>query len=379
MTTRLGARGRGLGVSSRSRIVTAIAIVVAPALGAQSPERHVLRGDRIAIYNLVGSIRLEGAVEAGGATTVEVTKRGGDGARLRVETGVVRGRETLRVLYPERRITFAGDRGGIGRWFDRTEIEVHDDGTFGDASGWRWSDRNRYEISSRRGGFEGYADVVVLVPAGRTVAIHLGAGEAAVARVDGDVVVDVHAASVTTSGTKGRLTLDTGAGSVRVTDAAGSLLIDSGSGDVELSRVSGEDLTIDSGSGSVTGSDITVADLNVDSGSGSIRLRNVTCKDIMIDSGSGSVDLDLAGDVDHLQADTGSGRFVLHVPESLGAEVTIESGRHGLDVDFPMTITRRNEDHVRGTIGDGKGEIRIDTGSGGVRLRRRGSGIGDRG
>jgi lia operon protein LiaG len=364
-------------VGALPHIGTLVTPLVALALlggsaGAQTPERHVLRGDKLAIYNLVGSIRLEGAVDAGGATTVEVTKRGSDGARLRVETGELRGRETLRVIYPERRITFAGSRGGIGRWFDRERIEVHDDGTFGTSTGRGWSDRNIYEISSRSGGFEGFADVVVRVPAGRSVEIHLAAGEAAVARVDGDVVVDVHAATVTTSGTKGRLTLDTGAGAVRVTDAAGTVLIDSGSGDVDLTRVSGDDLTIDSGSGAVTGSDISVADLNVDSGSGSIKLRNVTCKDIMIDSGSGSVELDLAGDVDHLQADTGSGRFVLHVPESLGAEVTIESGRRGLDVDFPMTITRRNEDYVRGTIGDGKGEIRIDTGSGGVRLRRRG-------
>ena len=348
----------------------AVAVLLSVStLGAQ--ERFPLRGERVAIYNLVGSIRLEGAAEAGGATTVEVTKRGRDGSRLRVETGEIRNRETLRVIYPERRITFGSDRSGLGRWFDRTEIEVDEDGTFGDTGGSRWSGRDHYTISSRSGGFEGYADVVVRLPAGRTVSVHLGAGEAVVSNVNGEVIVDVHAATVTTNNTKGRLTLDTGAGAVHVTDASGSTLIDSGSGQVEITRVSGQDLTIDSGSGAVTGSDVNVNDLNVDSGSGSIRLRNVTAKQIEIDSGSGSVDLDLAGDVDYLKADTGSGRFVLTVPESLGAEVTIESGRHGLDVDFPMTITRRNDDYVRGTIGDGKGEIRIDTGSGGVRLRRR--------
>jgi DUF4097 and DUF4098 domain-containing protein YvlB len=359
---------RGLGTAA----VAAVALAGAVRTEAQTTEQHSLRGDRVAIYNLVGSIRVEGAPEAGGAISVEVTKRGANGSRLRVETGDIRGRETLRVIYPERRITFANERSGLGRWFGRTEIEVNSDGTFGDSYGWRRSDRDRYEISARGGGFEGYADVVVRIPSGRAISLHLGAGEAVVTRVDGEVVVDVHAASVTTNNTKGRLTLDTGAGSVRVADASGSTLIDSGSGDVELTRISGEDLTIDSCSGSVSGSDITVADLEVDSGSGSIRLRNVSAKDIVLDSGSGSVELDLASDVDRLRADTGSGRFVLHVPESLGTEVTIESGRHGLDVDFPMTITRRNDDYVRGTIGDGKGEIRIDTGSGGVRLRRRG-------
>ena len=366
--TRQGLRAERWALVTAGLGVVAV-LLSASTVGAQ--ERFPLRGDRVAIYNLVGSIRLEGAAEAGGSTTVEVTKRGRDGARLRVETGDLRGRETLRVIYPERRISFSSDRSGLGRWFDRTEIDVADDGTFGDVSSSRWSDRDHYTISSRSGGFEGYADVVVRVPAGRTVSIHLAAGEAVVANVDGEVLVDVHAASVTTNNTKGRLTLDTGAGAVRVTDASGSTLIDSGSGQVEITRVTGQELTIDSGSGAVTGSDVNVADLDVDSGSGSIRLRNVTAKNIVIDSGSGSVDLDLAGDVDYLKADTGSGRFVLHVPESLGAEVTIESGRHGLDLDFPMTITRRNDDYVRGTIGDGKGEIRIDTGSGGVRLRRR--------
>ncbi|MGQ0643523.1 MAG: DUF4097 family beta strand repeat-containing protein [Gemmatimonadaceae bacterium] len=363
-----GRLGRGLGTAS----LGVVALVVAGRTEAQTAERFSLRSDRVSIYNLVGSIRVEGASETGGATTIEVTKRGADGARLRVETGQIRGRETLRVLYPERRISFSDDRGVLRNWFERTEIEIDDDGTFGNSGGGRrWSDRNRYVISARGGGFEGYADVVVRIPPGRTLAIHLGVGEASVARVEGEIVVDVHAATVTTTNTKGRLTLDTGAGAVRVTDASGSTLIDSGSGDVEITRVSGEDLTIDSGSGAVTGTDVTVADLDVDSGSGSIRLRNVSAKDITIDSGSGSVDLDLASDVDRLEADTGSGRFVLHVPPSLGAEVMIESGRHGLDVDFPMTITRRNDDYVRGTIGDGKGEIRIDTGSGGVRLRRR--------
>ncbi len=366
--TRQGSGVSGWGLGTAGLIAVAM-MLAAQSVGAQ--ERFSLQGDRVSIYNLVGSIRLEGAAEAGGATTVAVTKRGRDGSRLRVETGEIRGRQTLRVIYPEPRITFGADRGVMGRWFDRTEIDVNDDGTFGDTSGQRWSDRNFYQISTRSGGFEGFAEVVVRVPTGKTVTLHLAVGEAVVSRVDGEIIVDVHAATVTSSNTKGRLTLDTGAGSVRVSDASGSTLIDSGSGDVEVTRISGEDLTIDSGSGAVSGSDVNVADLNVDSGSGSIRLRNVTAKDIMIDSGSGSVDLDLAGDVDRLKADTGSGRFVLHVPESLGAEVTIESGRHGLDVDFPMTITRRNDDYVRGTIGDGKGEIRIDTGSGGVRLRRR--------
>jgi lia operon protein LiaG len=354
-------------LGTASRLTVPILLCASMATG-QDTERFTLRGERVAVYNLVGSLRVQAT--SGNAVEVEVTKRGSDGRRLRVETGEVRGRDALRVIYPERRISFATDRTTRGRWYDRTEVYVRDDGTFGDGGG-GWSRDDRYEITSRGGGFQGYADVVIRVPAGSNIALHLGAGDASVTGVDGDVLLDVHAATVNVSGTKGRLTLDTGSGEVTVTDASGSIIVDSGSGNVEMSRVSGTDLTIDSGSGRVTATDITVADLNVDSGSGAIRLRNVTSKNIIVDSGSGSVELDLAGDVDRLRADTGSGRLLLSIPESLGAEIFVESGRHGLDVDFPMTVTRRGDDYVRGTIGDGRGEIRIDTGSGGVRLRRR--------
>ena len=94
--------------------IVALATTAAGA-SAQTAERYTLRGERVAIYNLVGSIRLEGAAEAGGATIVEVTKRGNDGSKLKVETGALRGKESLRVIYPERRITFGTGRSGFGR------------------------------------------------------------------------------------------------------------------------------------------------------------------------------------------------------------------------------------------------------------------------
>src|SRR5204862_300745 len=97
---------------------------------SQQPERHTISGDDIAVYNLVGVTRIEGG--SGSAVVVELTRGGRDLAKLRVETGPVRGRETLRVIYPDDDIVYHGlDFDG------NTTLDVREDGTFNDREGHR--------------------------------------------------------------------------------------------------------------------------------------------------------------------------------------------------------------------------------------------------
>jgi hypothetical protein len=156
---------------------------------AQAVERQTLRGARVAVYNLVGSIRVEGG--SGNEVSVTIERKGSDGARLKVETGAIGGRETLRVIYPEDRIVFAGNAGNRGRW-GRTQLKVSREGTFGDDDG-DWGRGDRVEIVSSGRGFQGYADVRVSVPRGQEVEVHLAAGEAVVSNVEGNITVSVHA------------------------------------------------------------------------------------------------------------------------------------------------------------------------------------------
>lgn len=330
---------------------------------AQSAERRALGGNEVAVYNLVGKIQV---VQGSGTdVVVEVTRLGEDAAKLRIETGRIDGRETLRVVYPERRILFRDSRS---RWSSRTQISVDEDGRFGDHS--RDWDGDRYDIVSSGRGMDARAEVRVMVPRGKKVDVHLGAGEATVDNVDGDIGVDVHAADVTTTNTRGSLNLDTGAGEVHVTDARGEITLDSGSGDVTLTRVNATTLNLDSGSGSVRGSALEADDLRLDSGSGRVILRGVKARDIDLDSGSGSVELELLADVERMRVDAGSGSVTIGVPESLGAQLTIETGSGGIDVDVPMTVTKKERDYLAGKLGDGRGRITIDSGSGGVRIKK---------
>jgi len=355
---------RASGSTSAARL-GAIALLIAPAIGAaQTPERRTLPGDDVAVYNIAGVMRVEGGT--GSEVVVEVTRGGSDAAKLQIATGRVRNRETLRVIYPDRRIVYRQGNGDRG-WRNRTTLRVDDDGTFNED---RSGDGRNVDIVESGDGLQAFADVRVIVPRGKRVSVFLGVGEAKIENVDGDISVDVSSAPVTATRTRGKLSLDTGSGEVRVTDAQGEVDLDTGSGSVEVANIRGPRLTMDTGSGRVRGTDVVADEIELDTGSGSVRLAQVQSKRITLDSGSGSVELDLRADVESLRIDSGSGGVTLGIPESLGATIRIDTGSGGIDTDIPIQVRKAERNYLSGTIGDGKGEIVIETGSGGVRLRR---------
>jgi DUF4097 and DUF4098 domain-containing protein YvlB len=348
----------------RALRVAGAAFIASPVIAAaQTAERRTLTGDDVAVYNIAGVMRVEGGT--GSEVSVEITRGGPDASKLTIASGRIRGRETLRVLYPDRRVVYK--QGDWGRWRSRTTLRVDDDGTFGDN---RSGDGRSVDIVGGGDGLDAYADVRVIVPKGKRVSVFLGVGEAKIENVEGDLYVDVSAASVTSTRTRGKLSLDTGSGEVRVTDAQGDIDLDTGSGSVEVMNVRGPRLKMDTGSGRLRGSDVVVDDMELDTGSGSVRLAQVQSKRITLDSGSGSVELDLRSDVESLRIDSGSGGVTLGIPEALGAAIRIDTGSGGIDTDIPIQVRKAERNYLSGTIGDGKGEIIIETGSGGVKLRR---------
>jgi lia operon protein LiaG len=316
----------------------------------------------------VGAVRLE---PGEGGVAVQVTRAGSEAARLRVAQGEIDGRATLRVIYPEDRID-----AGTGSRGSSTTLRVREDGTFGDTDDEHghgrhgrggWDEGRKVTIASGKG-MDARADLLVRVPRGHRVAVYLAVGSVTVTNVEGDLTLDTHDAEVMASGVKGGLRIDVGSGSVRASQIEGDLSVDTGSGSVEVSRVRGRSLSIDTGSGDVTGSDLETGELSVDTGSGSIRLTGVVSPELSLDTGSGGVTAELRRDVASLRVETGSGDIAIRAPASLGAEVEIETSSGDIETDFPLQITRHGRDHMVGTIGDGKGTIAIETGSGGIRL-----------
>jgi DUF4097 and DUF4098 domain-containing protein YvlB len=301
-------------------------------------------------------------VPGGGNDVVVQTRRGGkDGQRLELNVIRVDGREALVIRYPDDQVVYPE----LGRG-SRTQIRVLSDGTFGEGR-----DGDRVEIRGSGNGMEAWADLRISIPSGKDVALYLAAGETQADGVDSDLLVDTGSGDVFARRIGGDLSVDTGSGDVTVEDVQGGLMVDTGSGDVEVSGVAGEKVVLDTGSGDVDVRGVTASSLEVDTGSGDVTLIQISVPDIYVDTGSGEVELDLIQDVDDLVVDTGSGSVTLRVPEGIGAQVEVDTGSGGIDVDIPLEVREVKRDYLRGVIGDGRGQIRIDTGSGSIRLLNR--------
>ena len=336
-------------------------LLLLPAVArAQQGERYTLNADEVAIYNLAGSLTVE---PGAGGLSVEVTRGGGDAARLRVERGELEGRETLRVVYPGESIVYGGIEPGSS-----TTLRVREDGTFGDGDSGDGDRGRKVKVAGGGDGLRAHADLTVRMPAGSRVSLHLAVGRVAISRVNGELVVDGHSAPVTATGTRGTLVLDVGSGPVRVSDAEGSLNVDTGSGGVEVSKFTGGELSIDTGSGGVVGSELRAGEIRIDTGSGDIELTAVTSPVLTLETGSGRIAAELRGTLRELAVETGSGDISVRAPASLAAEVEIETASGGIETDFALQVTRHSRDHVVGRIGDGTGRVAIETGSGDVRL-----------
>ncbi len=306
---------------------------------AQSPSRHNIPGDDISIYNLIGTATV--VAGTGADVSIEVNLTGRDAAKLAVEAGVHDGRPMLRVIFPGSK--FVDKSMGLG---SITQMRVEKDGTFGNSvAGGR-----SVKISGRGSGLEARADLTISVPAGKTVRVHQAVGEVSATGVDANLIIDTAAASVS-------------AAKIR-----GSLSVGVGSGDVDITDVRGERVHVDTGSGQVTGSEISAPTLTIDTGSGDIDLTAVSTVTVHLDTGSGSVSIELVSDVEELAIDTGSGDVRVGIPESLGAGVRVETGSGDIEIDVSHETEKLRRSFFRGRIGDGLGEIRIDTGSGAVSL-----------
>jgi DUF4097 and DUF4098 domain-containing protein YvlB len=345
------------------RTLLLLTVVTVPA--AAQTTRQVLKGDSVAVYNLVGELRVEPG--SGSDVTVEIRRGGADAAKLEVQSGARRRRETLRIIYPSDMIVLPD----WGRGWS-TSLRVRDDGTFGGGHGHGGEYRAGREVritGRGRNGLEAFADLRVLVPAGKNVALFLGVGKAFVTNVDGVIRVQVSSADVSADRTRGTLRIETGSGNVDVRDAAGDVSLATGSGDVTAAVVRGTRLVMETGSGNVTLTDGKATELRVETGSGDVHATGAEGDDLSFETGSGNVDVALATAFRSLRIETGSGDVTLKVPPTAGAEVDLDTGSGDIDLGgLTLQVRKIEHDHVSGTLGDGRGRLSVETGSGNVRL-----------
>ena len=351
---------------ARPLLLMAAAAALAAAPAAAQNSQHVLKGDSVAVYNLVGELRVEPG--SGRDVVVDVRRGGRDAGRLEIQSGPVRGRATLRIVYPGDVIVMPA-RG----W--NTTLRVRDDGTFGDEGerrrGWG-RDGHEVRITGRaRNGLEASADLTVSVPAGKAISLNLGVGKAFVSNVEGTIRVAVASADVAADRTRGTLRIATGSGNVDLRTAAGDVSLETGSGDITVAGIQGTSARLATGSGNVTLTDGKVSTLHVETGSGDIDATGASGDEVSFETGSGNVDVALVSTFRSLTIQTGSGDVTVRVPATIGADVDLDTGSGDIDLGgLTLAVRRIEHDHVTGTIGDGKGRLSVETGSGNVRLQK---------
>jgi hypothetical protein len=141
--------------------------------------------------------------------------------------------------------------------------------------------------------------------------------------------------------------LSTGSGSIHATGLQGGFTVDTGSGSIEAEAAGAGDVKAETGSGSIDLKDVR-GGLHAHTGSGGIKVAGTPSAPWRIGTGSGGVEIW-----------TGNAGFMLDA----------ESGSGGIHSDREIAMQGSLQKHrVVGKIGEGGAEVRVSTGSGGIRI-----------
>ena len=177
----------------------------------------------------------------------------------------------------------------------------------------------------------------------------------------------------------------TGSGSVAVDDIAAPVEASTGSGSVELTNIGGA-VEASTGSGTIRADGVAGA-FKGSTGSGNIRMTQTAPGDVEVSTGSGSSELN--GVIGALRANSGSGRITVSgsmagdweletgsggvrvtLPSDAAFDVEAESHSGGITIDHPVTVEgSMSKRRVYGQVRGGGPLLRVESGSGGVRIR----------
>ncbi len=153
--------------------------------------------------------------------------------------------------------------------------------------------------------------------------------------------------NVTDEGVGANAKLSTGSGSIHATGLKGGFTVGTGSGNIYAEQIGSGDVKASTGSGSIELKNLR-GGLQAGTGSGNIKIDGTPAAPWRIHTGSGSVELWTSNAGLTLDASTGSGS--VHSDREIVSQGTID------------------HHHVKGAIGGGGPAVRVETGSGNIRV-----------
>jgi hypothetical protein len=157
-----------------------------------------------------------------------------------------------------------------------------------------------------------------------------------------------------------------GSGDLNISNLGGALKANSGSGTIEANDLSG-DVTLGTGSGDIRAQMNGAHYVKAETGSGSLHLQGVT-GGLYAETGSGDIEID-GQPGDGWKLETGSGSVTLNTGGSAHFTLDASTGSGDVHSDPPLT-THGSTDrhHIIGEINGGGPTVRVETGSGDVRI-----------
>ena len=156
-----------------------------------------------------------------------------------------------------------------------------------------------------------------------------------------------------------------GSGDIRVDGVGESAKISTGSGSIHATGLQGG-FTLNTGSGDIFADQTGEGDVKAQTGSGTIELRNIHGG---LKAGTGSGDIRIAGTPSmDWKLETGSGSIEF-TPGNSGFTLDASTGSGGVHTDKEMAVQGSfDKHHLTGKVNGGGPTVRIETGSGDVRI-----------
>ena len=220
-----------------------------------------------------------------------------------------------------------------------------------------------------------YGSITCRNVAGQEVTLHSGSGSVTAGDIKGTARMASSYGAVECEGfSDGDLFLKSGSGRVTIADATfGECEANSSYGPVTGRHLNGNAIRLRSSSGSVELSDGTAPTLDLSSSYGRVRAAGIVTRDLKAHSGSGSIDIVCAEACrPELTADvkTSYGSVDFTAPPEFTGRVHLATQYGSVRTDRPITISGEvTKKKVAGTIGDGRGDLRLETSSGSIQLK----------
>ena len=172
----------------------------------------------------------------------------------------------------------------------------------------------------------------------------------------------------------GDITLKTSSGKITLLKASfGDCDLQTSYGSITTDGITGNLIKLHSSSGSITVKEASAKTADISTSYGRINCQQITANEIAAKSGSGNIDIVCSQKAPAeiiASAVTAYGSIQFVTPPDFAGQVELSTSYGSVKTDLPIMITGEvSKKKLAGTVGQGKGKLRLETRSGSIKLK----------